>query len=352
MSRTAASLSFTIGVAVATLLVAGGILVGPAVLACSRDASTVGSCLRSKATDAGLIHAPAVVDAKAPSRPDGWLAADATEYTAPPAAAASLAAGGGDIVAGGTAAPLPALSGQAEISLAPGTLAATASAPSAPAPVEVALAEPPVPTGQGTAGTASAAGASSYLVAPRGSLAVDGAAPLVPAVKADAAMAADLGTLSADGSAPAGVSTPGRSLMVAAPGGLAAAGTAPSSAPQAVAKLSPAIGQVLAAGSVQSAPPLGQSSLQAPPPLPVPAPTLKAELSSVSSIEQVAPQPVLIRPETMVAAPGAPVHKSASIAKAPPLRPIPKYDPRFPNVIVLPPPNSGADSSITSLELR
>jgi hypothetical protein len=30
----------------------------------------------------------------------------------------------------------------------------------------------------------------------------------------------------------------------------------------------------------------------------------------------------------------------------------PKYDPRYPNVLVLPPPNTGENSSFATLELR
>jgi hypothetical protein len=142
--------------------------------------------------------------------------------------------------------------------------------------------------------------------------------------------------------------------MIAAPGAVDATGAAPSSPPQAVAALSPVLGEISAGGDVPSTPPTAQVDLLAPPPLPVPAPTLKAELPTLSSIEQVAPRPVELVPSVIVPAVKAPPRRAASIVEKPKpfVRPVPKYNPRYPNVIVLPPPNTGADSSITTLELR
>src|SRR3569623_1992676 len=54
-ARAAASVSLTIGVAFVTLLVAGGILAGPAILDCSHQSGGIGACLRAKEQDAGLL---------------------------------------------------------------------------------------------------------------------------------------------------------------------------------------------------------------------------------------------------------------------------------------------------------
>jgi len=355
VSRTAASLSLTIGVAVATLLVAGGILAGPSILECGRDGGTFGACLRAKAAGAGLIHAPVVADPdKTSSRPDGWIAADATEYVSPPPATANLTAGAGAVAADGSVASPRGPSGSTAMARAPGALTATAGPSPVSSPTDIALAAPPSPAGQGAAITAGPAGASADLLGPPGSVIVTGAVPLAPLAKAEATVAAMPGVLTTEGAIAPAPPVPARSAMIAAPGAVDATSAAPSSPPQAVAALSPVLGEISAAGDVPSTPPTAQVDLLAPPPLPVPAPTLKAELPTLSSIEQVAPRPVELVPSVIVPAVKAPPRRAASIVEKPKpfVRPVPKYNPRYPNVIVLPPPNTGADSSITTLELR
>ena len=79
-------MSLTIGAAFATLLVAGGILAGPAILDCSSQGGSIGACLRDRLDQSGLIspNPPAAPSApEAPARTSGWIEANATEYEAP-----------------------------------------------------------------------------------------------------------------------------------------------------------------------------------------------------------------------------------------------------------------------------
>ena len=159
-SRAAASVSLTIGVAFATLLVAGGILIGPAVLDCSNESVGIGACLRAKAEDAGLVHtqpaaAPAPVVpielpaaplmAPEPQRPQGWLEANANEYEAPlSTGSAQLTAASGSIGATGALTSKPQLQGSTDVRAAHGLV--TAGGRTLPAPeaaAQIALAQPP-----------------------------------------------------------------------------------------------------------------------------------------------------------------------------------------------------------------
>ena len=54
-ANAATSLSLTISVALATLVVVTGILAGPTILDCARDGSKFGACLRDRVADSGLI---------------------------------------------------------------------------------------------------------------------------------------------------------------------------------------------------------------------------------------------------------------------------------------------------------
>lgn len=144
-ARAAASISTTVGVAFATLLVMGGILAGPAIVDCSSDSRGFGSCIRDRMANSGLfspdterldrpsalpsepeipVSEQPVVTIDPPPQPAGWLEANATELTSESPAAADLTAPAGTL----DAAALPTMPGGtwADIALAPGqgTLAA------------------------------------------------------------------------------------------------------------------------------------------------------------------------------------------------------------------------------------
>jgi len=160
-SRAAASVSLTIGVAFATLLAAGGILIGPAILDCNHESAGIGACLRGKAEQAGLLHeqprgassAPvATVELPAPplmapepQRPQGWLEANANEYQAPLSnGSVQLTPPIGAIGAAGRLTLKPALQGGADVRAPAGVVAANGQTLPAPeATAQIALAQPP-----------------------------------------------------------------------------------------------------------------------------------------------------------------------------------------------------------------
>ena len=121
-SGPAASLSLTIGIAFATLVVGTGIIAGPAVFDCSQHPSSLGSCLRGKVVESGLLPPepmpPVLVSSEEPAlRAPGWIEANATEYETP-------------------------ASGVAFLSAEPGRLDALGAIPSAEVSAETALVDP------------------------------------------------------------------------------------------------------------------------------------------------------------------------------------------------------------------
>jgi hypothetical protein len=315
-------LSLTFGVAFATLLVVAGILAGPAVLDCSHQGGGLGACLRGKAIDSGLLPArdvpanvPTLVSSATPELPTlaeapheaGWIEANATEYEAPPPDAARLQAPDGTLNAGGGAAGAPS------------------------AAVEVALVEP---GGRITAGGA--------------------AQPADDPVGHTDLLADPGGGLHATGSAVA-VIDPASTTLAPARGIVSATGSdGPAAAPATGAAIAPMRGTPLITGSIGRASSRSASALLEASLVPiVPSLMPPLELPLVG-----APPPVPARAVPAPAAPkAAPVRKPVAKAKAParPHRsraPAIKYDPHYPNVLVLPPPNSGEDSSFATLEVR
>lgn len=278
-ARAATSLSFTIGIALATLVVGGGILAGPSVIDCSRQPDSFGACLRSKVIAGGVLPAepslPSLVSSE-PPRLAGWIEANATEYEA----------------------PLPDL---VQLSAEPGRLDAAGALPGTPEiSAKIALAHPSV------------------------SLRADGLAPL-PRRSGDASLGPVI-TGSIDATGDAGVPRNGLSATtsVAAP-----ALTAPP----------PASGRIGGTAHGQ-----GRASL---------APQLIADLSPVPPLSEMVPAPVPqglppLMPRPLAAPSAAAQLEPKSVARPRP----PKYDPRYPNVLVLPPPNTGENSSFATLELR
>jgi hypothetical protein len=288
-SRAAASVSLTIGATFATLLVAGGILAGPAIVDCSRQPDGVGACLRAKFDQSGLRQhalvppAPSAVPETpasvapptlAEARPQGWLEANATEYE-PPASmgTASLVAPVGRVDAIGS------------------------------------LGVPPVVPGE------------VAVTSPQGSLAAGGRmSSAAPDPVADIALVEPAGRLTANGSAVAQPDT-----------AITSRGAEP-----AVAR-----GTALITGSIGGASaPHGTATLEA---------TLEPPAAAPLPIEIRLP-PAPIRPKP-VARPAPPRAAAAVPARTGPRRVI-KADPRYPNVIVLPPPNTGENSSFATLEVR
>jgi hypothetical protein len=265
--RAALSVSATVGVAVATLLVVGGILAGPAILECSRDSNGFGACLRDKAADTGLIAPDAerterpdvVADVSSepplPPAPMGWMEAAANEYEAPASVPVDLAA---------TAAGIAAMEAE----------------PVSEAPVEVAIV-PPTELATAT--------------------------PVV---------GTEMATVTLDGAEP----------------GLMAEGV-PS-------------GEAAPVGEVALAGPQGAVTAM--------APTPEAAIDGAAAL--AAPDGLLVESPIVIDEPvAAPVELQAEVSVAPVEAPPPvavEFNPQYPNVLVLPPPAEGDNSSFRSLQLN
>jgi hypothetical protein len=257
----------TFGIALATLVVAGGILAVPTVLSCAGDPDGLARCLRERIDDLGLGGAP---------RP-GVVAEIPIET------------GRLDVMA---AVPPPIPPSGALLAVAPGQAEA------------VAL-EPP-----------SAAGGRVELAAERGDI-VATSPPDLPPRPAATTLAPAPVVLAVAVSAPE-VETPPAAALAPTAGGLEAGAAAAEAAP--------------AAADLQPLPVPAPPSAEEAPPAPEPPPA-----------EEPAPAPPFETPLI-----------EAEIAPPPPNRPAPmiRNDPAYPNVIVLPPPATGAGSSFATLELN
>jgi Meckel syndrome type 1 protein len=357
-SRAAASVSLTIGVAFVTLLVAGGILAGPSILDCSHQAGGIGACLRAKVQDAGLLpdapssSAPAVsLQTSTPAvetRPQGWLEANANEYEAPASTgSAELTAPNGSIGAGGKLTPKPVLEGEVRVSAPSGTIAAKGKPlPALEATAQVALAQP--------AGRLDAAGrtpvatsdrAQIALVEPVGRLDASGTVVARPDTTA-VDLSAKPNSIGASGMAGIGTLQASADVAVAAPtgaitlNGLGAPGTSASALADPILSK----GAAASTGSITSAATThGTVALEAEAEIPqtVPTPVATAPVLPALPVPKAAPKP---RP---------PKAATVTTPKAGPKR-VFKADPRYPNVIALPPPPpiAAANSSFATLELR
>jgi hypothetical protein len=142
----------TAAAAMATLVVVGAILAGPAILDCSRTPGGFGACLRDRLD-------PTPVTPPAPPLEDGWLDANANEYAPPASPPVELEASTATL----SAADLPSASvAPAEVAIAP------------PA-VDLAIASPAPDSGT----------ASIALIGPQGTMAVE-ATPVPPAASSAA----------------------------------------------------------------------------------------------------------------------------------------------------------------------
>ncbi len=265
--RAALSVSATVGVAAATLLVVGGILAGPSVLECSRDSNGFGACLRDKVADTGLIapggervERPDIVadissEPGPPPAPTGWMEAKANEYEPAPGV------------------PVDLISSPVSVSVAE-------APPPAEASVEVAVMPPvelakPVQAPAGEIASVTLDGAESGLIA-------EGAASDEPQPPAEVALAGPQGEVTALSPRPE-MSIDGAAVL-AQPEGLRAEGAGPAP-------------QEPSAAPVELHVAVGGEPISAPPPIAV------------------------------------------------------EFDPQYPNVLVLPPPAEGDDSSFRALQL-
>ena len=276
-ARAAASLSLTIVVACATLLVVGGILAGPTLLECSHKPGSLMACVDEKlarwqgspeassspepqlasSSSSVALSAPLLVESST-ERP-GWIDARATEYEPPRASSVEA----------------PASSAN------PASVASTVSS---------------VP---------------------------DARAAEVPAGESPAIDLADFGAVAPLSGIP--------------PALLTNSATAPA-APRPVLVPPPAAPQT---PSWLSAPPITGSIAQPPleaivEPPPMPRPAIKAAAPTIAPV-----------PPVQSGRPPAPPKKLATVKRAKP--PAFRNDPRFPNVVVLPPPSSGSGSSFVVL---
>jgi len=329
-------LSLTIGVAFATLLVVSAILAGPAILDCGHQTGGVGACLRDRVEKSGLLPSAAPVSerpvsiasvssvappmvADAPRAP-GWIEANATEYQPPLSGTAALSPPAGALGATGAISQQSGFPGRASNSSRRGAMAAAGEAAQVTFAEDgqVVLAEP---DGEVTAtGTVVARHGRPVLhLQPEPGVGVV-AGEVIPGVtaSADAAIAAPLGHLAASGT-----------------------GTFATDAVAAVLAAQPA-SIPLGSGSI------GAHTIDAQVTLEAELPPAATELPTAATPPPPVPRrlaPAAMRP------PAQP--KAAAIAdrKTGTPRAL-RYDPRYPNVLVLPPPNSGADSSFATLQLR
>ena len=305
--RAATSVSLTAGVAFATLLVVAGILAGPAVLDCSHQTGGFGVCLRGKVVESGLLPQDEALAPMAVTSPDaamppavaeplrkpGWIEAKATEYeAAQPPGFAQLHAPAGTIGADGNAAGAPAAAVEIALARPGGDLSADGAAPSAADP----------------------AGPAEMIVGPTGQLSADGRALAMvdPAATTLAPLPGSVSAIGHDGAALplSGVATAGPRGVPLVTGSIGTTGGRSASA-MLEASLQPIVPSIM--------PP----ALEPTPVAPLAAPVRKLPVKAAAALK---------------------LHRQA--------KPTIKYDPHYPNVLMLPPPNTGENSSFATLEVR
>jgi hypothetical protein len=206
----------------------------------------------------------------------------------------------------------------------------------------VAPAEPPRPAGWIEAVATEYAPpppAAATLSAPAGRLTAT-AVPRQMDAAPTIALAPAGGDLAALGAAP-GEGVPPATAALTAPAGSLAAGPVPAApAPlPATATLAAPAGS-LAAGPVPAVPPVSPATAT----LTAPAGSLAA--SPAPAVAPTLPKAELKSPEQTISSPFDAPTIEAKLT-SPPIR----YNPAFPNVVVLPAPNTGPDSSIRTLDI-
>jgi pilus assembly protein FimV len=341
-TRVATSASLTIGAAFATLLVAGGILAGPTIMACSSQGGSIGACLRDRLDQSGLVApkppaAPPVAPAEPPARDAGWIEANATEYEAPLPGVADLRGPPGALGAGGSATSHPSISAAIAIAPGPQTIAgggvASGGAGSA---TEVALAETPGQLGAGGGITDAGTPATVALAPAPGQLGAGGGVTDVTS-SANVALAPAPGQIGATGSVARPATAPDIVAFAAPTGSLSASGAEGAS----VTAGAPADASSVPLPDIGGA--VGSSAIAA-------GVTLQAALEPPPA----APKLVAVDPPILLTTPLPELDTPVAVVPPPEDAPrkIPKYNPRYPNVIVLPPPATGSNSSFAVLEVR
>jgi hypothetical protein len=342
----------TFGAAAVTLVAMGAILVGPAWTDCAGEAA-FGSCLRQGLEDRGLLAPRPPQFAAVPDlprfdpRPIGEIAVDVASAATMPAIPVALeqlrggigtsvtmpldpvvtATMSGEVVglvlatpgtetmhsaqgaeleqAAGTLAAaavdrLPGVTGEASLSSQSGLILASGEAPAASAHAEVAIAAEPV--------VISAAAAEAVTEVPTAAGITGGSGAMAVAGSLAASAAPAIATLTSSGA------------------GIVGAGSEASPAANVAVEIGPEPQDGLAALVARSEPPQRAAA--------VPAVVLPIEAEP-----EAEPQP---EPEPDAVAP----------IEAEPMVPTFVYNPAFPNVILLPPPQSGENSAILRLPLK
>lgn len=327
--RAVSSLSLTLGVAIVTMVATAGILAAPSIRDCAAEGRGIAACLRDKLVQSPALphldEEPALVS-EIPAT-IGWIDAYASEYPVRPSALAELTAPLGALDVGGPELPPRADLGTAVPAPPDGILFATGRGGAAPQLIaRVALVEAPeIQIGSGSLGVPTTSTTSVRLSAPPGTL----------------------------GAGYGGRSTrPAATVALVEPSGkLSALGVVPSSAPSATAILTPRSGTISAQGAEGASTRIDASA--APDVTVLPQPEKPIEILTIGT------------PRTGADAAGStslqPIIREAALATdAPVIAPEPTpappqrrfaYNPAFPNVLVLQPPATGADSSIVSLTL-
>jgi len=365
-ARAAASLSLTIGVAFATVLVVSGILAAPSIIDCSRQGGSMGACLRDKiqhgalqpaeiappASSLSSAAAPLSSEAAPPAatpvtvtpipvvtpHDDGWIDARANEYdpVPPPQPVIDGALGGEpQVTASAQLAPAPVIA----LPAADGEVGRQPRANGSAALV-AAASDPAQPEVSGDIGPRSEANASATLLAQSGETTqsppeAEGDIGHQPRANGSAALVADVSEPERAPRAAGGEIVPRPTPDVSAPVSLAGRGWAtPAGYPVGTAL------PLTITGSIgPSRPATTSATLVAA--TPVPAPPSHPPVVAQRPRADVKPRPV-------TAPKGPPRYLPA---RKPP-RHIFKNDPRFPNVTVLPAPATGADSSFVTLPTR
>ncbi len=329
-ARAAASLSLTIAVAFATLLVVGGILAGPAIRSCWGDTGRIGACLHNRLEQGGLLpatpepaqvpvlpaQAPPQIVAEMPPHHSGWIEANATEYEPAPVANAVLSAPSGSIAVDGIAIAPADAAAEARLTAALGDLETTGSVLVPPGPVAVVdLAPPP------------------------GQLTTGGSAPLASPPVADVALVERAGQLSAGGEAVA-VAPSGDAMLAPLPAVLGASGSS-SGSPSLMATAEPLAVVVTPPRPIMALPETGGSIGS--------GPNSSGEATLEATAKPIAP-PTTPAPPSKVTAKPSPIKPGPAATPNP--KAIIKFNRRYPDVVVLPKPNSGKASSFSTLQLR
>lgn len=295
--NTAASVSTTIGASFVTLVAVAAILAWPTVSRCSADPSGFGTCLKGVLAERGLLA------------PDG----DTIDHPAGP-----------DVL---TDPPLPIAPAKPA-----GWLEATAAeiSPARIAPVELIGAPAGEVNGQGPAADLPL---SPVLLAPAAKVEATVAA-LSDAPATVARLNGDLGRLAASASAPDDERA-AKVALIGPVGGITATAVSPPAVADGAAKLAPVkmTGTLTVTAPVEAsgADPVPVAPLPVKPKLPLP---VEATPKAVELTADITPTPIAVP----VKRPVTPIEVAPTI----------KFNPAYPNVVVLPPPATGANSSIQS----